>query len=102
MEIYNLLPVELQNKIKYYVIQHPIATIISEEINELRCNEYYTIRDKDNRIFCKIDGRDFFCGEYFLKHKKNANTDTDATDEYLDEVFDRMFFVSSSSSDDEE
>jgi hypothetical protein len=32
MDIYNLLPSELQNKVKYYVLEHPTAKIIKEGI----------------------------------------------------------------------
>ena len=70
MEIFNMLPPEISNKIKYYVLEHPIAKIIKDEIERLRCDEYYTFRDKQNKIFCKIDGRDHFCNEYFLRLKK--------------------------------
>ena len=45
MDIYNLLPSELQNKVKYYVLEHPAAKIIKEEIERIRCDEYYVFRD---------------------------------------------------------
>lgn len=116
MEIFNMLPPEISNKIKYYVLEHPIAKIIKDEIERLRCDEYYTFRDKQNKIFCKIDGRDHFCNEYVLRLKKNRSIvvygdydeyedediDSETSDEYLDEVFHRMFFVSSSSSSDDD
>ena len=35
MEIYRLLPSELQTKVKYFVLQHPIAEIIKDEIERL-------------------------------------------------------------------
>ena len=98
MDIYSLLPTELQNKVKYLVLEHPVAKIIKDEISRLRCNEYYTFRDKQGQLFCKIDGRDHFVGEYFLKYR--GGTDSDTTDEYLDDVFHKMFFVSSSSDED--
>ena len=104
-EIYNKLPIELQKKISYYVLEHPIAMIIKEKIKELRCNEYYTIRDSDGKLFCKIDGKDYFSGQYFLKFKKKDDTDhtdSETSDEYLDVVFERMLFVSSSSSSEDE
>ena len=112
MNIYKLLPIELQTKVKYFVLEHPTANMIKDEIRRLRCDEYYTFRDKQNKIFCKIDGRYHFCNEYFLKLKKNRSIvvygdydediDSESSDEYLDEVFHRMFFVSSSSSSDDD
>jgi hypothetical protein len=111
MDIYNLLPSELQNKVKYYVLEHPAAKIIKEEIERIRCDEYYVFRGKNGKVFCKVDGRDFFCNEYFRQFNKNKDdNDSDTTsgdgsatsDEYLDEIFERMFMVSSSTSSDEE
>ena len=114
MDMLNLLPAEVVNKIKYYVLEHPIAKIIKDEIQRLRCDEYYTFRDKQNKIFCKIDGRDHFYNEYFLKLKKSRSIvvyggcdefeyeDSESSDEYLDDVFHRTFFVSSNTSDDDE
>lgn len=110
MEIYNLLPRELQDKIKYYVLEHPTARIIKEKIQELRCDEYFVFRDKQNKVFCKVDGKDHFAGEYFLTIKRDGDADSDTTegdgsatsDDYADAVFNRMFFVSSTTSDDEE
>jgi len=117
MDIYNNLPIELQNKIKYFVLEHPVAKIIKDEIQRLRCDEYYTFRDKQNKIFCKIDGRDHFYNEYFRMFKKSRSIvvyggcdeyeyedseDSESSDEYLNDVFHRMFFVSSSTSDDDE
>ena len=66
MDIYRLLPIELQNKINYFVLSHPIAEIIKYEISRLRCDEYYTFRDNQNKVLCKIDGRCFFTNEYFF------------------------------------
>ena len=31
MNIYELLPPEIQNKIKYYTLEHPVAKIIKDE-----------------------------------------------------------------------
>ena len=98
MDIYNLLPTELQNKVKYLVLEHPVAKIIKDEIHRLRCDEYYTFRDKENKVFCKVDGRDHFVGECFLKYRDGLDSDT--SDEYLDDVFHKIFFVSSSSDED--
>ena len=70
MEIYQNLPPEIQAKIKYYALCHPTAAIIREKISELRCDEFFTFRDKENIIFCKVDGRDFFADEYFSRIKK--------------------------------
>ena len=95
MDMYNKLPIELQRKNNYYVLEHPTARIIKDKIKELKCNDYYTFRDKENKIFCKIDGRDHFTHQYFLKFRKKYYNDSDSTDsdgsatsdEDLDEVF---------------
>ena len=108
MEIYRNLPPELQAKIKYYALCHPTAAIIREKISELRCDEFFTFRDKENRVFCKVDGRDFFADEYFSRIKKPIHCDlaeveeSDTSNEYLDEVFARIFNVTSATSSDDE
>ena len=117
MDIYNLLPSELQNKVKYYVLEHLTAKIIKEEIERLRCDEYYVFKDKDGKVFCRVDGRDFFCSEYFRRVKKRRSkiiqiihpdgsiedVDSESSDEeYFDEIFSKMFFVSSATSSDNE
>ena len=56
MEILKLLPAELQNKVKYLVLEHPVANIIKDDISRLRCDELYTFRDKYGKVFCKVDG----------------------------------------------
>ena len=73
ISIYDNLPSEIQNKIKYYVLEHPLARIIKDEIRRLRCDEYYTFKDKNNRVFCRVDGRDHFLGEYFLRFKEEIS-----------------------------
>ena len=56
----------------------------------------------------KVDGRDFFADEYFSRIKKPIHYDlaeaeeSDASNEYLDEVFARIFNVDSSTSSDDE
>ena len=45
MDIYNNLPPELQNKIKYYAIEHPCAVMIKDKMLELRCNLYFVFKD---------------------------------------------------------
>ena len=98
METYSLLPKEIQNKIKYLVLEHPIAKIIKDEIQRLRCDEYYVFRDKNKKVICKIDGRDFFCNEYFRQYK-DADSSTSSVD---DDLFHTMFDVSSTSDDDDD
>ena len=118
MDIYSLLPNELQTKIKYYVLSHPTAEIIREQIAELRCDEFYTIRDQQGKIFFKADGRDFFCDEYFRRLKKAKSYDltvwgdalshsdsesgTISSEEDSDGWFERLFNVSSSSTSDDD
>jgi hypothetical protein len=110
MEIYGALPAELQNKIKYFVLEHPIAKIVKDDIERLRCNEHYSFKDEDGRFFCKIDGRDFYTNEYFRKFKKQmsiasygsgSESETETSDEGFEDVFNRIFFVTSSMSDDD-
>ena len=67
MEIYCLLPTELQNKIKYYVLEHPVARIIKDDISRIRCDEMYYFRDINGKLFCKVDGRDFYTDEVFRR-----------------------------------
>ena len=76
----------------------------------MQCDEYYTFRDESGRFFCKVDGRDFYTNEYFRTLKRNRSiviygasteTESDTSDEYLGDVFDRIFFVSSTTSEDE-
>ena len=119
MNIYDLLPIELKAKIKYYVLEHPTAKIIKDEIKKLRCDECYKLRDAQGRVFCKIDGKMFFANEYFRRYNKDKEmsrsivlyegvdeddySDSETSDEYINEVCYRMFFnVESSSSDDDE
>ena len=116
MEILQLLPIELQNKVKYFVLQHPTAKIIRDEIKRSRCDEYYTFRDESGKIFCKVDGKDFFANQYFYMINKRTNKskavmssegmieydDSDSSDEYIDDVFGRLFFVSSETTSDDD
>ena len=126
MEIYCLLPTELQNKIKYYVLEHPVARIIKDDISRIRCDEMYYFRDINGKLFCKVDGRDFYADEVFRRIKNRRKkiiqlihpdgsvedhtegvmaSDIDSTsesdDEYFDEVFQRIFNVTSGSSDED-
>ena len=114
-DIYNLLPIELQSKIKYYVLEHPVARIIKDDISRLRCDELYYFRDIHGKLFCKIDGRYFYAGEVFRRIKNRRkkiiqiihpdgsieDVDSESDDEYFDEVFQRIFNVSTSSSDED-
>ena len=38
MDIYNELPVELQRKVHYFILEHPTARIIKDELERLNCN----------------------------------------------------------------
>ena len=49
MDTYNKLPSEIQNNIKYLVLEHPTAAIIKDEIQRLRCDEYFTFKTKINK-----------------------------------------------------
>ena len=97
MNIYNMLPPELQNKIKYYVIEHPLARIIKDEVERLNCNITFKFREKvGGPTICKIDGRCYFTNEYFLQ----LNGDSPRTSD--DDLFNSMFEVSDTSSDGED
>ena len=54
MDIYRLLPIELQKKINYFVLEHPCAKIIKDEIERLNCNLTFKFKDTDGKIICKI------------------------------------------------
>ena len=116
MDILRSLPVELQTKIKYLVLEHPVAKIIKDEIERLKCHLTFKFKDEHGSLFCKINGRDFFANQYFhtFNSRKTQRVvmgsegiieyiDSETSDEYLDEVYDRLFFVQSesTSSDDE-
>ena len=60
MEIYELLPRELQNKVKYFVLEHPAANIIQDEIERLNCHLTFKFREKTNgATICKVRSIDF-------------------------------------------
>ena len=122
MDIYNLLPTELQNKVKYLVLEHPVAKIIKDEIERLNCHLTFKFNDERGHLFCKVDGKLFFANQYFYtfnkrnkrKDKNKAvmnsegiieyddNDSSSTSDEYMNDVFDRLFFVSSTSNSDED
>ena len=60
MDIYSLLPEELQNKVKYFALEHPVAKIIKDEIQRLRCDECYIFRDKNKKYNMQDTGDRFF------------------------------------------
>jgi hypothetical protein len=78
-----------------------VTNVTRLEINNIKC-------------FVKSTVETTSCNEYFLKLQKNRSIvvyggcdeyeyeDSESSDEYLDDVFHRMFFVSSSTSDDDE
>jgi len=115
MDVYNLLPPELQVKVKYLVLQHPTAKIIRDEIERLKCHLTFKFNDEQGKLFCKVRGIDFFANQYFyiFNDRKTQKVvmgsegileyiDSETSDEYLDEVFDRLFFVTSAPSSDED
>ena len=119
MEIYSLLPTDLQNKMKYFVLEHPVAKIIKDEIERLNCHLTFKFNDERGHLFCKVDGKLFFANQYFYtldkrKDKNKAvmnsegiieyddNDSSSTSDEYMHDVFDRLFFVSSTSNSDED
>jgi hypothetical protein len=95
MNIYNNLPPEIQRKIKYMVLQHPTAKIINDEIERLNCDITFKFKEKaGGATICKIDGREFFCNEYM--RRLNDGCSTTSSD---DDLFNSIFEVSSTSSD---
>jgi hypothetical protein len=95
MEIYNKLPVEIQNKIIYFTLEHPCAKIIKDEIEALNCDKMFKFK-YNHKTFCVVDGKMFFCNEYFRKF----NYETDDDDEFIDKITDLLFDISDTSSDD--
>ena len=98
VDVYSLLPEELQNKVKYFALEHPVAKIIKDEIQRLRCDECYIFRDKNKKIIYKIRGIDFFCNEYFRQYKD----DDSSTSSVDDDLFHTMFDVSNTTTSDSE
>jgi len=102
MDIYKNLPLELQKKIDYYVIEHPCAVMIKDKIAELKCNLYFIFKDKENnKVFCRIDGREFFCSEYFFRfnYEYDSNDESSIDNELVHDMFDVMSQTSSDSGD---
>ena len=104
MNIFDNLPEELKNKIKYYTIEHPCAVMIKNKIEEFNCHLYFKFKNKQTgKVFCKLDGRDYFCGEYFNHVKKNIfnyEYDSDSDSSVNSELFHNMFDVMSQTSSD--
>ena len=88
MEIFQMLPIEIQNKVKYYVLEHPTAVIIKDEIRRLKCDRLYKFKyAQETKCFCKFDGRDFFCNEFFRNRDNDNDDSSSSTDNtYIDEV----------------
>ena len=88
-----------KEKNNYYVLEHPVAIIINDEIERLKCNLTFKFKDKSGVTICKINGRQFFCNEYFRQLK---DEDSSTSSDVDDEIFNSIFQVSSSSEDEEE
>ena len=95
MDIYLNLPPELQNKVKYFALEHPTAKVIKDTMDELNCNLAFTFKEKGGKTVCKIDGRDFFANEYFAQLNDESPTPLS------DEIFHTLFDVTSSTSEEE-
>ena len=98
MDIYNKLPIELQRKINYYVLEHPTAVIIKDEIERLKCNLTFKFKERSGVTICKINGRQFFCNEFFRSLKDEGSSTSSDID---DDIFNSIFQVSSTSEDEE-
>jgi len=71
--------------------------IIKDEIERLNCDITFKFKEKtDGRTVCKIRGIDFFANEYFLQYNDDSPRTSD------DDLFNTMFEVSSTSSDEDE
>ena len=69
MNIYNNLPSELQRKVKYFLLEHPCARIIKDEIIKLKCDRIYEFK-LDDKCICRIDGLDFLIQRILTSLKK--------------------------------
>ena len=96
MEMYDKLPEDLQRKIQFLTLEHPCATLIKREIERLNCNRLYKFK-LDGKVVCQVNVVDFFATEYFAKlngHDDDSN--------FAEELFNMLFNVSDTSSDEEE
>ena len=96
MEIYSKLPEDLQRKIQFSTLEHPCAALITREIERLNCNRVYKFK-LDGKAVCQVNGIDYFATEYFKK--LNGHDDDDSN--FAEELFNMLFDVSDTSSDEE-
>jgi hypothetical protein len=97
MEIYTELPEDLQRKIQLLTLEHPCATLIKREIERLNCDRVYKFKF-DGKVVCQVNGVDFFATEYFTK--LNGHDDDDSN--FAEELFNMLFDVSDTSSDEKD
>ena len=95
MNIYDNLPSELQRKIKYFLLEHPCARIIKDEIIKLKCDRIYKFKVEGTPTIV-VDGLDFFCNTYFSQFEDHS-TSTD----FNEQLFDLLFEVTDTSDDDD-
>ena len=98
MDILKRLPDVLQTKIKYYVLEHPCARLIRDEIERLHCDKSYRIK-MYGQVVAKIHGINYFCSEYFLQFKSSSESEVSSI---TSELFQAMFNPSSTSDDEDD
>ena len=94
MNIYYNLPNDLQSWIIYYVLEHPTAKMIKDEIIKLKCDRIYKFKVEGTPTIV-VDGLDFFCNTYFSQFEDHS-TSTD----FNEQLFDLLFDVTDTSDDD--
>ena len=94
MEIYYDLPNDLQSKIIYYILEHPTAKMIKDEIIKLKCDRIYRFKVEGSPTIV-VDGLDFFCNTYFSQFEL-CSTSTD----FNEQLFDLLFELTDTSDDD--
>ena len=94
MEIYYNLPNCLQSEIIYYILEHPTAKMIKDEIIKLKCDRIYKFKVEGTPTIV-VDGLDFFCNTYFSQFEDHS-TSTD----FNEQLFDLLFEVTDTSDDD--
>ena len=97
MEIYSKLPEDLQRKIQFLTLEHPCAALIKREIERLSCDRVYKFKF-DGKVVCQVNGIDFFATEYFTKLNGH---DEDDDSIFAEELFNMLFDVSDTSSEEE-
>ena len=71
MEVFEKLPVELQQRIFQY-LRHPLADLIRDKIAELHLDQTFTIKGLNNKVIIQINCIDYFAKEYFYQRNRST------------------------------